>query len=433
LEVTIVPLASGASGAPHLCVLAEDISARKLMDAEIAQSRRLRAVGELVGGIAHEFNNLLTPVMLKVGEIQLDWSSDTRLQHEMGVIAQAAKRAAELTRRLLTFGRKSEARAEPVRFNTVVANCFDLLRHTVDRRIVWESDLPDDLPPLLFNATDLNQVLLNLLLNSRDTLLEKLTSSSNPGWTPRIRVIAAELPPATLAPPKPRPGAALLGWQRITVQDNGLGMPANVVERIFEPFFTTKDVGKGTGLGLATVWHIVTESGGRVDVESTPGVGSAFHVLLPEWGCAAEPAAGKGGEPAKLAPVRRVRVLLVEDEELVAAAVTAMLQRGGHEVSHLPDGAAAWEHLSADLAAYDLLVIDVNLPGLNGVELVGRLRDKNYPGKIFVVSGRLGMADLRILVQLHVDRVLTKPFSLEQFETAVRECLAPETAPPAEK
>ncbi len=426
LEVTVVPLAPGNGASAHLCVLAEDVSARKLMDAEIAQSRRLRAVGELVGGIAHEFNNLLTPVMLKVGEIQLDWNGDARLQQEMGVIAHAAKRAAELTRRLLTFGRKSENRAEPVRLAGVVANCFDLLRHTVDRRIVWESDVPESLPPILFNATDLNQVLLNLLLNARDTLLEKLATAPDSGWAPRIRVTAAALPPEGAEVSKARAGRPLLGWQRLTVQDNGVGIPGHVVERIFEPFFTTKDVGKGTGLGLATVWHIVTEAGGRVEVDSTPGVGSTFHVFLPEWRAAEEPGSAKAGAGVRAPPVRAVRVFLVEDEDLVAEAVTAMLQRGGHEVRRVADGAEAWRHLSEDLTRYELLVIDVNLPGMNGVDLVGRLRERRYGGRIFVVSGRLGMGELRALVQLHVDRVLTKPFSLEQFETAVRECLSAE-------
>jgi signal transduction histidine kinase/CheY-like chemotaxis protein len=420
LEVTLISLSPG-SGRPVLCVLAEDISARKLLDAEIAQTRKLRAVGELVGGIAHEFNNLLTPMMLKVSEIQLDWSRDAKLQQEIVVIAQAAQRAAELTRRLLTFGRKSEARADSLQLVELVANCFELLRPGMDRRIVWENRIPTDLPAIRFSATELNQILINLLLNARDTLLEKLALPHDDSWVPLIRVTAVSLPPEAASAGKPRNGIPLLGWQRLTVRDNGVGIPPNIGERIFEPFFTTKEVGKGTGLGLATVWHLVTEAGGRVEVESQPGVGSSFHVLLPVWpgvDAPAKPAVVRAPTPAT------ARVLLIEDEPLVAQTVHAILRRGGHNVHHIADGAEAWKHLAGDFTQYDLLVVDVNLPGLNGVDLVGRARAGHFAGRILVVSGRVGMSDLRALVQLHVDRVLTKPFTAQQFEGALSECLS---------
>jgi len=422
LEVMIVPLAPGAGNFRRLCVLVEDISARKLLDAELAQSRRLRAVGELVGGIAHEFNNLLTPMMLKVGAIQLDWSEDAPLQREIGVIMQAAQRAAELTRRLLTFGRKSNVRGESVQLSEAVANCFELLRPAIDRRIIWKSDVPTSLPPLHFNATDLNQILINLLLNARDTLLEKLHLPHDDAWVACIQVSAAALPAEAAAPGKANPGVELLGWQKLTVEDSGLGMTPNIVERIFEPFFSTKDVGKGTGLGLATVWHLVTEAGGRVTVDSKPGVGTAFHLWLPVWPAAEAPAPKpvRNGAPEP----RPKRVLVIEDEHLVAQTVTAILHRGGHDVRHVADGADAWKHLSDELTSYELLVVDVNLPGLSGLELVSRLRQRKFAGRILVVGGRLSMSDLRTLVQLHVDRVLSKPFTAHQFETSVRECLA---------
>jgi two-component system, cell cycle sensor histidine kinase and response regulator CckA len=423
-EVIVVPLASGDSGHLRACVLAEDVTTRRQMDAEVAQSRKLRAVGELVGGIAHEFNNLLTPVMLQVGEIQLDWAHDARLQQALGVIAQAAQRAAELTRRLLTFGHKPDLRAESVRFETVVADCFALLRQAVDRRIGWESSLPLDLPPLYFNDNDLNQILLNLLLNARDTLVEKLTRGHHDaGWVPRIRVEAKALPAGTaqLGPRFAR--RPLVGWQRITVRDNGLGMPPEVIERIFEPFYTTKEVGKGTGLGLATVWHLVTEMGGRVDVESTPGEGTAMHLLLPVWPAGADtevpppPAPGAAVSPA-------ARVLLVEDEELVARTVMIVLRREGHTIDHLADGEVAWRHLAANLAQYDLLVVDVNLPGLNGLDLVARARTARFGGRVLVMSGRLEAEERHALDRLQVTHVLPKPFTAEALEQAVRTCLA---------
>jgi PAS domain S-box-containing protein len=422
LEVTLVPVSSGHGTVPSLCVLVEDVSARKLMDAEIAQSRKLRAVGELVGGIAHEFNNLLTPMMLKVGEIQMDRADDAKLQAEIAVIAQAAQNAAELTRRLLTFGRKPESGAESTRLADVIASCFELLRPGVDRRILWDSDVSADLPALPFSATELNQILINLLLNARDTLTEKLAMPHDETWVPHVQVSVAALPPEAAPPLKSRPGAVFLGWQRLTVSDNGLGMPPNVVERIFEPFFTTKEVGKGTGLGLATIWHLVTELGGRVEAQSQPGAGSTFQVWLPVWPVEAQDAPDPA-RPDAPGPITR-RILLVEDEPLVAQTVISILRRCGHQLHHVADGSDAWRHLAPDLSRYDLLIIDVNLPGMNGIDLVSRVRERKFPGGILIVSGRLGMGHLRALVEMNVDRVLTKPFTAHQLELAVRECLA---------
>lgn len=419
---TLVPLAPGAAGHARLCVLAEDVSERRQLDEEIAQTRKLRAVGELVGGIAHEFNNLLTPVMLKAGEIQLDWAGDVRLQQEVSVIIQAVQRAAELTRRLLTFGRKGESRIGEVSLATLVSGCFALLRQTVDRRIVWENAVPPDLPPLWFNATDLNQVLLNLLLNARDTLLEKLVRQPA-DWTPCIRVEAITLAADAVEPTVGNDRRKLLGWQQLSVRDNGLGITPAVRERIFEPFYTTKEVGKGTGLGLATVWHLVTEAGGRVEVESTPGEGSVFHVLLPVWPAPAQkpaatvPAVGTASGP--------LRVFLAEDEALVAETLAAVLQRAGHQVVKSDNGSRAWEQLAGHLSDFDLLVFDVNMPGLDGIELARRARTSHYAGRLLIISGRLSVSELREIEQVRVDRVLAKPFSTQEFLDAVRHCLNP--------
>lgn len=417
---TLVRLAPGASGDARLCILAEDVSERRQLDEEIAQTRKLRAVGELVGGIAHEFNNLLTPVMLKAGEIQLGWEEDAKLQQEVLVITQAVQRAAELTRRLLTFGRKGDHRAAAVRLETVVNGCFALLRQTVDRRIDWESTVPADLPPLWFNATDLNQILLNLLINARDTLLEKL--ARQPGdWRPCIRVEVVALAASAVDVAAGTGRAPVLGWQQLTVRDNGLGMTRAVRERIFEPFYTTKEVGKGTGLGLATVWHLLTESGGRIEVESDAGVGSTFRVLLPVWPVPEAPPVAVPVAPA--VPAGAARVFVAEDDELVASALMATLRRAGHQVKHFNNGAHAWEHLERAAGEYDLMVFDVNMPGLDGIELAHRLRTAKFTGRIMIVSGRLTLPELQSIDRARVDRVLAKPFSMEEFLSAVNGCL----------
>jgi two-component system cell cycle sensor histidine kinase/response regulator CckA len=419
---TLVPLAASPGGQPRTCLFAEDVTERRALDDEIAQSRKLRAVGELVGGIAHEFNNLLTPIMLKTSEIKMDWPDDHRLHEEIAIIASAGQRGAELTRRLLTFGRKAEIRIETVQLSMVVEQSFALMRLTLDRRIQWRNAVPPDLPPLHLNVTDLNQVLANLILNARDTLLDKLAVQRE-GWTPTISIEASveplsALPPLVGAPAQKR----ILGWQRLTVRDNGMGMDAAVRERIFEPFYTTKEVGKGTGLGLATVWHLIHEFGGRIEVESTAGQGSAFHVWLP---VIPPPNDAPATGPAPYSPnPTHARIFLADDDELVARTVTSALQRSGRSVHRVGDGATAWQFLQERHAEFDLVVLDVNMPGLDGIELAQRLRSKlNYAGKILIISGRLGSNDLREISQARVDAILTKPFEIQEFLGTVESCL----------
>lgn len=424
--LTLLPMTPAPSGKRRLCVLSEDVTERRTLDEEISQSRRLRAIGELVGGIAHEFNNLLTPITLKAGEIQLDWPNDTRLHAALRLISESAQRASDLTRRLLTFGRKTENRVEDVHLNNIVSACFALLKLTVDRRIVWDAAIPPDLPPLRFNPTDLNQIILNLVLNARDTLMEKVATRPAGNWTPTIRVEAQHLAveAVTRIEPSVPSRRQILGWQRITVRDNGMGMTQEVRERAFEPFYTTKAIGKGTGLGLATVWHLVTEVSGRIEVESVPGDGTAFHVYLPmlQSDVATEPVTDR--KAPLLPPPTSARVFVAEDDELVASAVCAALKRAAHTVSHEKNGAVAWEHLKERMTAYDLLILDVNMPGLDGIELAHRVRATGtFAGGILVISGRLDSGDLQHLAEAGVDYVLNKPFDIAEFLGAVRGCL----------
>ena len=264
--------------------LARQARELRTMDAELAQSRRLRAVGEMVGGIAHEFNNLLTPIVLRVEMLREDRAGDQGLQRELEVISGAANRAATLTRKLLTFGRKTEQEPVEVRLADVVAANVDLVKPGCDPRVELHVEVSPDLPALVQNPADLHQIVLNLLMNARDAVHEKL--SLEPAGQAAVTLMVESLPPLN--------GHRRAG-QRLTVRDTGVGMRREVLERIFEPFFTTKEVGRGTGLGLATVWHLVQTCGGRVDVESTPGVGTIFRVDLPQT---AERAASPVSTPA---------------------------------------------------------------------------------------------------------------------------------------
>jgi two-component system cell cycle sensor histidine kinase/response regulator CckA len=429
--VTLVPLDPAADRA-RCCFLVEDVTERKQKDAEIAQGRRLRAIGELVGGIAHEFNNLLTPILLNSDLLQAEWAHMPGLRDDLKMIADAARRSADLTRRLLAFGRKSEHQAEDLDLHAVVQANFELVRHTFDRRIQLKDDIPANLPALFLNSGDLHQILLNLLVNSRDTLTEKLAGPHAPDWIAGIRLEATLLPAAAavaLAPGKHPPPAQ---WIRLTVRDNGCGMPPSVLERIFEPFYTTKQIGHGTGLGLATVWHVVAEFGGRIDAESTLGEGTAFHLCLPVRPRA--PLAGSlhpfGGAAPATSPKPR-KLLLAEDEEPVSRIVTALLRREGHTVVLATDGHNAWQQLSAAPAEFDAVIMDLNMPGLSGMELARRARALPYDRPLVVMSGRVTEDERIELACLRIDAIINKPFTLEMLRAMLDSVLADSPPPPS--
>ena len=256
--------------------------------------------------------------------------------------------------------------------------------------------------------------------------MEKLTSPPPDGWIPAIHVAAENLPAAAVARLEPAIPSRrqILGWQRLTVRDNGMGMSNHVRERIFEPFYTTKDVGMGTGLGLATVWHLVTEVSGRIEVESSPGQGSSFHVFLPMCASKAsvEPTVSLQERPAPGSG----RIFLAEDDEMVATAVTSSLRRTGYSLIHEANGATAWQHLQTHFESYDLVMLDVNMPGLDGIALAKRLRGSGqFRGRIMVVSGRLGSDDLQEISAAKVDCVLNKPFRINELLDSVKNCLSP--------
>jgi two-component system, cell cycle sensor histidine kinase and response regulator CckA len=417
--ITLLPLGD-SSQRPRCCFFIEDITERRLKDSEISRGRRLRAIGELVGGIAHEFNNLLTPILLKSDQLQHDPAHPPALRAELKVITDAARRSADLTRRLLAFGRTNERAAEEIDFQAILKSNVELVRQTIDRRIFISDELPPELPLLHLNSGDLHQIFLNLLLNARDTLAEKLVRSSTADWSANIEVTATVLSATTITPLQITSEPPPEKWLRVTVRDNGMGMPPTVIERIFEPFYTTKQVGSGTGLGLATVWHLVSDLGGRIDVESTVGQGSAFHVCLP-----VRPLPAKAIAPAKpgvftvsSGPTISRHLLVVEDEDLISRLVLAFLRRAGHTVEHAANGHAGWELLSANPAKFDAVLMDLNMPGFSGLELARRARALPYSRPLFVMSGRVTDEERAELKRLKISAVIQKPFTNDELLSA---------------
>jgi len=426
IESTLVPLGHGKPGRSRLCILCSDITRQRLNQEELARSRRQRALGELVGGIAHEFNNLLTPVLATTGVIRNERPNDKLLHEDLAIIAKAASNAATLTRRLLAFGRKGDEHSQPVDLQELVTSCLSLIRPTVDRRIELGSAVPSGFPPLTGNATNLTQIVFNLLLNARDTLTEKLAQAQPPGsvFSPRINVSVSDLPPETHAVQNPAAEKTLEAWLKISVTDNGLGIAPENIDRLFEPFFTTKEVGKGTGLGLATVWHLVNDMGGQISVDSTPGQGSVFHVVLPRWKGSDSRPPFESVEESRNSGKLGGHLLIVEDEELIVRSLTPMLEKLGYKVTPCSDGEEAWALFAKVGMESDLLLIDLNMPKMNGIDFIRQVRTTRYPGRIVVMSGHVGDEDLLALKDMKVDVVITKPFTAETLVEGIQRAVA---------
>jgi PAS domain S-box-containing protein len=398
---------------------AQDITERVRIEQHLRQAQKLESMGQLAGGVAHEFNNLLTPMLMQMGQIQATYEHDSRLLELLRPVEESIMQAAQLNQRILAVGRRQSENRTLGDLNQMVATALDLLRHTLDRRIELAVDLSPGLPPALLSRGAVVQVMMNLALNARDSLLARLAEERSSAWTPQITVTTRLSAPPSGGPPGLRAAPACL---RLEISDNGQGMGVELQRRAFEPFFTTKPPGQGTGLGLAVVWSVVEGLGGHIDLLSNPGEGARFSIFLPAaWpGEAPAAAAEEPGRTRSPRAARALRILLVEDNALVRETVADVLRLDGHAVDVASDGEAGLGLLQATEARpYDLLVTDVNLPRLSGRELLQRIRGRGLARGVLVVSGlldpRLG-AELR---ELGADRVVSKPIGMEDLLSAV--------------
>ncbi len=379
---------------------------------QLQEKRQLEALGQLTAGVAHDFNNILTVVIGSAEVIELTTGEDTSRKTAKSIL-DAAERAANLTRQLLAFGRRQVFELRPVQLNDEIEDFESILRQAVGDRLTLRVDLAPDLGVVQADPVQIEQVLLNLVVNARDAMPE--------GGS--IDILTRNL----------RGGDAVEGgaplpdgrWVCVAVRDTGAGMDEATRARIFTPFFTTKASGKGTGLGLATVYGIVQQLGGVISVDSEPGRGSCFTVGLPRVG----EATGSTGHHRILSinpdlDLRGRRVLLVEDRDEVREVMAAALSHDGFVVSSASDGLMALSLATNDEEAVDILVTDLAMPGLSGVELAARLRQERPDLKVLFVSGD---ANAELGADFSSDErtaVLPKPFGARVLVDRVRELLA---------
>jgi two-component system, cell cycle sensor histidine kinase and response regulator CckA len=384
--------------------------ARLKLEAQLLQAQKMEALGTLAGGIARDFNNILTAIGGNVELARLDAGADSPLQHNLAETAKATQRAADLVRQILTFSRRQPLERVVVNLRELALEAVRLLRSTLPAGIELVTTLAPDSPNVLADRTQLHQVLMNLVVNAAQAI------GRQPG---RIEIslagaiLSGDATVAALAPGR---------YARLSVTDNGPGMDAATRQRIFDPFFTTKPVGEGTGLGLAVVDGIVKRLGGAITVYSEPGRSCAFRLYFP----AAATDAVVAVEPVLSAGLAgsSQRVLYLDDEEALVLIGQAMLQRLGYRADGFTDAGQALAAFEADPKGFDALISDFNMPGTSGLEMAAKVLRLRPDLPVALASG-LVTDDLLAQAQaLGVREVIYKPHSLADLAAALHRMLA---------
>jgi PAS domain S-box-containing protein len=391
-------------------VIAEDISERRQLELQLRQSQKMQAIGQLAGGVAHDFNNLLTVVKGHIELILNTMPLTDPLFPRLDQVQKAANRASSLTRQLLAFSRLQVLQPQVLDLNGIVSGMIQMLSRIIGEHIELVFRPGGILGRVKADAGQLEQVLLNLVVNARDAMPN--------GGQLTIETENVELDDSySQLHSVAKPGAYVM----LAVSDTGCGMDASTQARIFEPFFTTKEPGKGTGLGLATVYGVVKQSDGYIWVYSEPGQGTTFKIYLP---LAADVVESPKVQAATPAPVRGSEtILLVEDEESVRNLVADFLKTTGHTVLEASDGEDAVRLAKAHSNKIDLLVSDVVMPKLSGRELWNDLRKRLPTLKVLFISGYTDDSVVRHGVIDGDVAFLQKPFTMRALAAKIREVL----------
>jgi signal transduction histidine kinase/CheY-like chemotaxis protein len=388
---------------------ARDITERRRLEEQLRQAQKMEAVGQLAGGIAHDFNNLLTAILGYANLLIDEIAKEDPLRQDLEEIRSAGERAASLTRQLLAFSRRQMLQPQAVDLNGLIHQLERLLRRLISEDVELVTALTPDIPAIKVDPASIEQVLVNLVVNARDAMSH--------GGRVTIETSLTELEGGygTTHPPV-APGRYVM----LSVSDTGQGMDEATQGRIFEPFFTTKEQGKGSGLGLATVYGIVQQSGGSIAVDSKPGSGTSFRVYLPTTEATAPVRAALArGDDAKKG---WETVLLVEDEDAVRALAREVLRRNGYIVLEARHGLDALRVAERHPDVIHLLVTDVVMPHLNGRELADRLAEVRPAMKVLFMSGYTDHAAMHRHLTPGA-AFLQKPFTPATFARKVRSML----------
>jgi two-component system cell cycle sensor histidine kinase/response regulator CckA len=409
LETWLVPMAIGGEEPDQVMGVARDVTARKLLERQFLQAQKMEAIGQLAGGIAHDFNNVLTAI-LGYSELLFDRiGHDESIAADLAEIKRAGERAGRLTKQLLAFGRKQALMAQVLDLNDVLSELQKMLGRVIGEDVHLDIVTAAPLDRVKVDPGQIEQVIVNLAVNARDAMPR--------GGTLRIATANVVLDRAFTAH---HPGMTPGRYVALTVRDTGCGMSADVLGHVFEPFYTTKPVGKGTGLGLATVYGIVKQSGGQITIESTPGKGTTVTVYLQS---VADAPSARRADDATASCRGTETILLVEDEAGVRHLMQRTLERAGYTVLKAPTAGDALALAEDRSRRIDLLLSDVIMPDLSGPDVAQRVVRLHPTIKVLYVSGFTNQIALDSGTLSRRAAFLAKPFTPQTLVMRVRECL----------
>ena len=396
--------------AQHVISVIEDITARRMLEAECRQAGKMDAIGKLASGVAHDFNNLMTVILGFAELVNADPAMARQHRTDMNEIINAAKRAAALTKQLLAFSRQQVLHTAPLDLNVLITDMTAMLGRLIGEHITVSLRLATNLSLTLADRSQLEQVVMNLLVNARDAM-------------PGGGSVTIETTNVDLEDSSSHPEAIMRGpYVMLAITDTGTGMSKDTQRHLFEPFFTTKETGKGTGLGLSTTYGIVKQSKGYIWVESELGCGTTFKVYLPRADRAATreaPGSAVGAPPGRASET----VLLVEDEAGVRELSKRILDNAGYRVLEAANGDDAERIFLDHEDSIDVVVTDVIMPGCGGPELLSRLHARKPALRVLYMSGYTEQSSVHALA---IDRSLAflqKPFTAAEFVRHVRDTL----------
>ena len=417
VEYTSTPIREGDRVVGTVVVI-KDITERKQaeaaklrFEAQLRQAQKMEAIGTLAGGIAHDFNNILSAVIGYAEMIQMfHKSEDPEVRRDVGEILKASLRAKDLVQQILTFSRRAEQDRRPIKLPPIIKESLKFLRASLPSTIEIRQFLDPGVGPVLADPTQMQQVVMNLCTNAAHAmqaqggilevrLSETVIGKENKKETPRLTSGV---------------------YAHLQVQDNGHGIPPDILGRIFDPYFTTKEIGEGTGLGLAVVEGIIRSHRGAITVESEPGTGTVFHVFIPlvERSEITLPTAA-----STLIPKGQGRVLFVDDEPALADLGQEILENLGYEIKALTSSTAALEHFRQQPQQYDLAIVDLTMPQMTGVELARELLQIRPGFPIILASGSADKIRLEEIMEMGIREVIIKPWSVLALAEAIKKAL----------
>ena len=379
------------------------------LEAQLQQAQKLESIGTLAGGIAHDFNNILSPIMIHSEMAMMDFTPDNPIQHNLIQIYKAGERARDMVKQILAFGRQKQQERIVVKMGSILKEVLKLIRSTIPTTIDIRHNIEAETDTVFADPTQIHQVILNLCINASHAMREK-------GGTLEIELDELDLNSDAIV----KFDGFIPGFYlRLTVRDTGHGIAPEVKDRIFDPYFTTKEVGEGTGMGLAVAHGIVKGHGGDIKVESEPGKGTTFSVLLPKY-------EGKNTEKPERIPMLRggtERVLLVDDESAAVDAIQTMLENLGYKVTARTSSIEALEAFRDNPEGFDLVITDMTMPNMTGKDLAKELMSMRHDIPIILCTGYSEQIDEYKAKEMGINAFVMKPIVMRYMANTIREVL----------